>query len=52
MNELYAQFKYNLDDAKGFLHECEDDAKDNCMMQYTINLNLLYVSACVNLREK
>ena len=39
--ELYAHFKYDLDDAKGLLHECKDNAKDNCMMEYTMSLNLL-----------
>ena len=41
--ELYAQFKYDLDDAKGLFQECRDNAKDNCMMDYTMNLNLLYL---------
>ena len=39
--EIYAQFKYELDEAKSLLHECEDNAKDNCMMEYTMNLNLI-----------
>ena len=39
--EIYAQFKYELDEAKSLLHECEDNTKDNCMIEYTINLNLI-----------
>ena len=39
--EIYAQFKYELDEAKSLLHECEANAKDNCMMEYTMNLNLI-----------
>ena len=41
-HELYSQFNYDLKDAKGLLQECKGNAKDNCMMEYTLNLNLLY----------
>ena len=39
--EIYAQFKYKLDEAKSLLHECEDNTKDNCMIEYTMNLTLV-----------
>ena len=39
--KLYSQFKFYLEDAKGVLKECKGNAKDNCMMEYTLNLNLL-----------
>ena len=40
--ELYSQFNFYLEDAKGLLQECKGNAKNNCMMEYTLNLNLLY----------
>ena len=35
------RFEYYLEDAKGLLQECNGNAKDNCMMEYTLNLKYL-----------
>ena len=40
--ELYSQFNFYLEDAKGLLQECKGNAKDNCMMECTMNLNVRY----------
>ena len=39
--EVYFQFNYELEEAANLLQECKDNAKDNDMMEYTINLNIL-----------
>ena len=40
--ELYSLFNFYLEDMKGLLQEWKGNAKDNCMMEYTLSLNLLY----------
>ena len=40
--ELYSQFNFYLEDAKSLLQECKGNAKDNCMMECTMNLNVRY----------
>ena len=40
--ELYSQFNFYLGDAKGLLQGCRGNAMGNWMMEYTLNLILLY----------
>ena len=39
--KLYCELKYELEHAKGLIQECKENTKENDMMEYTLNLNLL-----------